>query len=133
MINLEEYNDLLNEFNSYCNQTELDLLNNDIKFILEYFYLRELIIEDHINEKYKNNTSKRHSNLRIADYFFRTLFEENSSTYEIAKLINQFISEINEIYFQKENWDDLSDNTYMNKIKEVFQTKDLPIFIKKRF
>ena len=128
-INLEEYNDLLNEFNSYFNQTELCLLDNDIKFILDYFYLRELIIEEYINEKYKNNSSKRHSNLRIVDYFLRILFEENSSTYETAKLINQFISEINEIYFEKENWDDLSDNTYMNKINEVFGTKDLPKFL----
>ena len=96
---------------------------------MDYFYLRELIIEEYINEKYKNNTFKRHSNLRIADYFLRILFEENSSTYETAKLINQFISEINEIYFEKENWDDLSDNTYMNKINEVFGTKDLPKFL----
>ena len=89
-INLEEYNDLLNEFNTYFNQTELCLLNNDIKFILDYFYLRELIIEEYINEKYKNNTFKRHSNLRIVDYFLRILFEENSSTYKMAKLINQY-------------------------------------------
>ena len=128
-IDLEEYNDLLNEFNLYFKQKELDLLNDDIKFVLEYFYLRELIIEEYINEKYKNDNFKRHSYLRIADYFLRIQFEENSSTNEIAKLINQFISEINEIYFEKENWEDLSDNTYMNKINEVFQTKDLPKFL----
>jgi len=107
----------------------LDLLNNDIKIILGYFYIRELIIENYINEKYKNNTFKRHSNLRIADYFFRILFEENSSTCEMAKLINQFISEINETYFEKENWNDLSDVTYMNKIKDVFGIIELPKFL----
>ena len=128
-INLEEYTDLLNQFKLYFNQKELDLLNNDIKIILAYFYIRELIIENYINEKYKNNTFKRHSNLRIADYFFRILFEENSSTYEMAKLINQFISEINETYFEKENWNDLSDITYMNKIKDVFGTIELPKFL----
>ena len=128
-INLEEYTDLLNQFKLYFNQKEFDLLNNDIKLIIAYFYIRELIIENYINEKYKNNTFKRHSNLRIADYFFRILFEENSSTYEMAKLINQFISEINETYFEKENWNDLSDITYMNKIKDVFWTIELPKFL----
>ena len=128
-INLEEYTDLLNQFKLYFNQKEFDLLNNDIKLIIAYFYIRELIIENYINEKYKNNTFKRHSNLRIADYFFRILFEENSSTYEMAKLINQFISEINETYFEKENWNDLSDITYMNKIKDVFGTIELPKFL----
>jgi len=128
-INLEEYTDLLNQFKLYFIQKELDLLNNDIKIILGYFYIRELIIENYINEKYKNNTFKRHSNLRIADYFFRILFEENSSTCEMAKLINQFISEINETYFEKENWNDLSDVTYMNKIKDVFGIIELPKFL----
>ena len=128
-INLEEYTDLLNQFKLYFNQREFDLLKNDIKIILSYFYIRELIIENYINEKYKNNTFKRHSNLRIADYFFRILFEENSSTYEMAKLINQFISEINETYFEKENWNDLSDVSYMNKIKDVFGTIELPKFL----
>ena len=128
-INLEEYTDLLNQFKLYFNQKEFDLLNNDIKLILSYFYIRELIIENYINEKYKNNTFKRHSNLRIADYFFRILFEENSSTCEMAKLINEFISEINETYFEKENWNDLSDATYMNKIRDVFGITELPKFL----
>jgi len=128
-INLEEYTDLLNQFKLYFNQKEFDLLNNDIKIILSYFYIRELIIENYINEKYKNNTFKRHSNLRIADYFFRILFEENSSTCEMAKLINEFISEINETYFEKENWNDLSDVTYMNKIRDVFGITELPKFL----
>ena len=128
-INLEEYTDLLNQFKLYFNQKEFDLLNNDIKIILSYFYIRELIIENYINEKYKNNTFKRHSNLRIADYFFRILFEENSSTCEMAKLINEFISEINETYFEKENWNDLSDATYMNKIRDVFGITELPKFL----
>ena len=128
-INLEEYTDLLNQFKLYFNQKEFDLLNNDIKNLLDYFYIRELIIENYINEKYKNNTFKRHSNLRIADYFLRILFEENSSTCEMAKLINQFISEINETYFEKENWKDLSDVTYMNKIKDVFGKIELPKFL----
>ena len=128
-INLEEYTDLLNQFKLYFNQKEFDLLNNDIKNLLDYFYIRELIIENYINEINKNNTFKRHSNLRIADYFLRILFEENSSTCEMAKLINQFISEINETYFEKENWKDLSDVTYMNKIKDVFGKIELPKFL----
>ena len=47
----------------------------------------------------------------------------------MAKLINEFISEINETYFEKENWNDLSDATYMNKIRDVFGITELPKFL----
>ena len=128
-INLEEYTDLSDKFVSEIKQEELESLNNDISKIIEYFYLKELIIEKYINEKYSDNYNKRHLNLRFADYLLRTQFEVNVSISDGAKLINQFISEINESYYEKSNLNDLTDHTYMNKINEVFGTKKIPKFL----
>ena len=128
-IKIEEYSDLLNKFSSIFKQEEIDKLKNDYKILIEYFYLRELMIEEYISEKFKLNDNKRHLNLRLADYLLRIQFEENEAIKEDAKLINKFISEINESYFKKENLDDLSDETYMNKINIVLGTKEIPHFL----
>ena len=128
-INLKEYIDIYNEFCSIFKQEELESLNNDISKIINYFYFGELVIENYINKKYRNNNSKRHSSLRYLDYLLRTQFEENISIIDNTKLINQLISEINESYYEKSNLSDLSDNTYMNKINEVFGTKKIPKFL----
>ena len=128
-INLKEYIDIYNEFCSIFKQEELESLNNDISKIIDYFYFGELVIENYINKKYRNNNSKRHLSLRYLDYLLRTQFEENISIIDNTKLINQFISEINESYYEKSNLSDLSDNTYMNKINEVFGTKKIPKFL----
>lgn len=47
-LDLNEYTDLIDKFFSIFIQKEIDQLNNDIKTILDYFYLRELQIEQNI-------------------------------------------------------------------------------------
>ena len=127
-INIEDYNDLLNEFYLVFIQKEIDLLDNDIKNTIEYFYLRELMIKNYISEKYKFNDNKRHSYLRVLDYLLRVQFEGNEAIREASNLINKFISEINESYL-KESGLDLSDSEYMNKMNIVLGTKEIPHFL----
>ena len=129
ILTQEDYYDLLNEFCSIFDQKEIDQLNNNINMIIQYFYLRGLMIEEYINQKYKNSNNKRKKSIIYADYLFKVQFEQNISTNALAQSINQLISEINESYFEKKNMNDLSDKTYMNKIEEVFGTKEIPKFL----
>ena len=128
-IKLEEYSDLLDKFTSLFKQEEINNLKNNFQILIEYFYLRELMIEEYISDKFKLNDNKRHLNSRLTDYLLRINFEENEAIKEDAKLINQFISEINESYFKKDNLEDLSDQTYMSKIEIVLGTKKIPNFL----
>ena len=128
-IKLEEYMDLLDKFSSIFKQEEIDKLKNNYQLLLEYFFLRELMIEEYISDKFKTNDNRRHLNLRLADYLLRINFEENEAIKEDSKLINQYISEINESYFKKDNLEDLSDKTYMFKIERVLGTKQIPHFL----
>lgn len=128
-INFEEYKDVMDEISSVFNQKDMELLDNDIQLILEYFFLREIIVEEFICDKYKNNDNQRHLNLRLADYAIRIQFEENNAIKNTTKLINQFISEINVEYIDTKNIDDLSDITYMSKIEEVLGTIEVPNFL----
>ena len=59
----------------------------------------------------------------------RTQFENNLSTKDGAEGINKLLSEINETYFDNSNLNDLTDETYMNKIEEKFGTKQIPHFL----
>ena len=128
-INLEEYSDLLDKFSSLFKQKEIDNLKNNYQILLEYFFLREFLIEEYISDKYKTNDNKRHLNLRLADYLLRINFEENEAIKDDSKLINQFISEINEFYLKKDNLEDLSDEKYMFKIEAVLGTMQIPHFL----
>ena len=122
-IKFEEYKDVMDEISSVFNQKEMELINNDIKLIIEYFYLREIIVDQYICDKYKNNDNQRHLNLRLEDYALRIQFDENISIKDTTKLINKLISGINCQYIEKQNLDDLSDLTYMNKLEKVLGTK----------
>ena len=128
-INFDDYKEVMDEISSVFNQKEMESLNNDIQLIVEYFYLREIIIEQSIINKYKHNDNQRHLNLRLADYAIRIQFEENIAIKNTSKLINKFISEINETYIEKKNLNDLSDKTYMNNIEKVLGTKNVPKFL----
>ena len=50
-LNFEEYIDLKEEFSSLFIQNEIDMMNNDIKKLLEYFYYGEILLENYINKK----------------------------------------------------------------------------------
>ena len=128
-INLGDYTDLLDKFSYIFKQEEIEHLKNNYQFLLEYFYLREIMIEEYISDKFKYNDKQRHLNSKLADYLLRAQFEENEAIKEDAKLINQFISEINESYFKEENIEDLSDKTYMYKIEGVLGTMQIPNFL----
>jgi hypothetical protein len=128
-IKLEEYSDLLDKFSTLFKQEEIDKLKNNYQILLEYFFLREFLIEEYISDKYKTNDNKRHLNLRLADYLLRINFEENEAIKEDSKLISQFISEINEFYLKKDNLEDLSDEKYMFKIEAVLGTMQIPHFL----
>jgi len=128
-IDLKEYSDLTEEFFSIFIQEDIDQLKNDIKIILDYFYFGELLIESYITNLYKTNDNKRHLNIRLADYLLRVQFEENKSICETTKLINKLILEVNESYFEKDNLNDLTDKTYLDKISKVLGTKNIPKFL----
>jgi len=83
---------------------------------LDYFYFGEIIINQYISDKYKNDNNKRHLNIRLADYLLRVQFEQNESINEAAKKINEQINTINESYNEINNLKDLSDKTYIDKI-----------------
>ena len=125
----KDYSELQNEFYSINNQNEIEQLNNDTNKIIQYFYLRELLIEDYINQKYKNNDNKRLACLKEANDLFMSQFGENKSTRSIAKSINQLISGINKSYFDNKNNKNLSEKNYMNEIDKVFGTKEFPKFL----
>jgi hypothetical protein len=130
-IDIKEYSDLTNEFFSIFIQEDLDQLNNNNnkKIILDYFYYGELLIEQYITNKYKNNDNKRHLNLRLADYLLRFQFEKNESICGATKLINDLILQVNESYFEQNNLNDLSDKTYLDKVSKVLGTNVIPKFL----
>ena len=128
-INLEEYKDLTDEFSKIINQKDIDTLGNNIQKILDYFYFGEIIINQYISDKYKNDNDKRHLNIRLADYLLRVQFEENESINEAAKKINEEINAINESYNEINNIRDLSDKTYIDKIQKVLNNKYIPLFL----
>ena len=112
-------------------EKDLILLNNDIKAILEYYYYNELIIEQFISTKYKgkNKKNKRYSYFRIADYALRIQFNVISLIQEATKLINNIISEINDSYLEEKYIEDLSDETYMDRLDKALGTKKIPHFL----
>ena len=128
-IDIKEFSDLTDEFVSIFIQKDIEQLNNDIKLILDYFYFRELLIDQYIDDKYKNNDNKRHLSIRLADYLLRVQFEENESICETAKLINALILEVNESYIEQNNLNDLSDKTYLDKVSKVLGTNEIPRFL----
>ena len=129
-LNFEEYIDLKEEFSSLFIQNEIDMMNNDIKKLLEYFYYGEILLENYINKKYENNNSKRYSYLRVLDCLLRILFEENNSIKNSSKSINEIISDINESYYKKKIViDDLSDVKYEEKIIDLLGTETIPHFL----
>ena len=128
-INIEDYNDLLNEFYRLFVQEEINLLNNDIRNTIEFFYLRELTMKNYISEKFKFNDNRRHSYLRVLDYLLRIQFEGNNAIKDVSNLINLFISEVNESYLQNGNLEDLSDSAYMDKLESILGTKKIPHFL----
>ena len=124
-IDIKEFSDLTDEFFSIFIQKDIEQLNNDIKLILDYFYFRELLINQYISTKYKNNDKKRHLNIRLVDYLLRVQFEENESIYETTKLINSLILEVNKSYIDKNNLNDLSDKTYLDKVSKVLGVNEI--------
>jgi len=128
-IDIKEFSDLTDEFFSIFIQKDIEQLNNDIKLILDYFYFRELLINQYISTKYKNNDKKRHLNIRLVDYLLRVQFEENESIYETTKLINSLILEVNKSYIDKNNLNDLSDKTYLDKVSKVLGVNEIPRFL----
>ena len=128
-INLDEYKDLTDEFNKIIIQKDIDLLGNDIQRILDYFHFGEIIINQYISDKYKNDNNKRHLNIRLADYLLRVQFEQNESINEAAKKINEQINTINESYNEINNLKDLSDKTYIDKIQRALNNKYIPLFL----
>lgn len=128
-INIKEYSDLIGVFYFNFKQEDIDILNDDKKKILNYFYLRESKIETYINNKYKNNDNKRHLNIRLADYLLRVQFRENESICKTTKLINDLILQVNESYNEQNNLNDLSDETYLNKVKKVLGVNKVPKFL----
>lgn len=49
-IDIKEYSDLTDEFFSIFIQEDIDKLNKDTKLILDYFYFRELLIDEYITK-----------------------------------------------------------------------------------
>jgi hypothetical protein len=82
IIKLEKYSDLLNEFYRIIIQKDIERLGNNIQLILDYYYLRETVINHFISDKYKDDNDKRHDYMRVADGLFRVNFEENESIYD---------------------------------------------------
>ena len=57
-INLEKFSDLTDEFNRIIIQKDLELLCNNIQNILDYYYLREIVLNKYISDKYKDDNDK---------------------------------------------------------------------------
>ena len=72
---------------------------------------------------------KRHLNIRLGDYLIRVQFDINKSIYETTKSINELILKINESYLEKNNLNDLSDQTYLDKVSKALGTKRIPRFL----
>ena len=127
-IDIEKYGNFLNEINNNFLQEEINQLKNESDVIF-YFYIKELFCLDFINTNYKDNKNERMLYKRFSNTLLRLLFENNKAIKEISQNINQKIIDINKKY---DNFDlnmDLSEKTYLNRIKNVFKTEELPHFL----
>ena len=127
-IDIEKYGNFLNEINNNFLQEEINQLKNESDVIF-YFYTKELFCLDFINTNYKDNKNERMLYKRFSNTLLRLLFENNKAIKEISQNINQKIIDINKKY---DNFDlnmDLSEKTYLNRIKNVFKTEELPHFL----
>ena len=125
---IEKYENFLNEINNNFLQEEINQLKNESDVIF-YFYTKELFCLDFINTNYKDNKNERMLYKRFSNTLLRLLFENNKAIKEISQNINQKIIDINKKY---DNFDlnmDLSEKTYLNRIKNVFKTEELPHFL----
>ena len=127
-IDIEKYGNFLNEINNNFLQEEINQLKNESDVIF-YFYIKELFCLDFINTNYKDNKNERMLYKRFSNTLLRLLFENNKAIKEISQNINQKIIDINKKY---DNFDlnmDLSEKTYLNRIKNAFKAEELPHFL----
>ena len=127
-IDIEKYGNFLNEINNNFLQEEINQLKNESDVIF-YFYIKELFCLDFINTNFKDNKNERMLYKRFSNTLLRLLFENNKAIKEISQNINQKIIDINKKY---DNFDlnmDLSEKTYLNRIKNAFKAEELPHFL----
>ena len=127
-IDIEKYENFLNEIDNNFLQEEINQLKNESDVIF-YFYIKELFCLDFINTNYKDNKNERMLYKRFSNTLLRLLFENNKAIKEISQNINQKIIDINKNY---DNFDlnmDLSEKTYLNRIKNAFKAEELPHFL----
>ena len=125
---IEKYDNFLNEINNNFLQEEINQLKNESDVIF-YFYTKELFCLDFINTNFKDNKNERMLYKRFSNTLLRLLFENNKAIKEISQNINQKIIDINKKY---DNFDlnmDLSEKTYLNRIKNAFKAEELPHFL----
>ena len=125
---IEKYENFLNEINTNFKQDDINQLKNEFDVIL-YFYINEIICLDYIRQNFKDNKNERILYKKFSNTLLRLLFENNESIKEIAQNINQKLSDINKNY---DNFDfnmDLSEETYLKKIQDAFNTDELPHFL----
>ena len=125
---IEKYYNFLNEINNNFLQEEINQLKNESDVIF-YFYIKELFCLDFINTNFKDNKNERMLYKRFSNTLLRLLFENNKAIKEISQNINQKIIDINKKY---DNFDlnmDLSEKTYLNRIKNAFKAEELPHFL----
>ena len=125
---IEKYEKFLNEINTNFKQDDINQLKNEFDVIL-YFYINEIICLDYIRQNFKDNKNERILYKKFSNTLLRLLFENNESIKEIAQNINQKLSDINKNY---DNFDfnmDLSEETYLKKIQDAFNTDELPHFL----
>ena len=128
-INLEKFSDLTDEFHRIIIQKDLELLCNNIQNILDYYYLREIVLNKYISDKYKDDNDKRHLYIRVADYLLRTNLKTSESINKAAKKIIEQIDKINQSYIESNDLEDLSDKTYIEKIQKALGNKNIPLFL----
>jgi len=131
-INLEKFLDLTDEFNRIIIQKDLELLGNNIQRILDYYYLREIVLNQYISDKYKDDNDKRHLYIRVADYLLGANFKTSESINEAAEKIKEEIHKINQSFIETKNLEDLSDKTYIEKIQRTLGNKYIPLFLLRR-
>ena len=125
---IEKYEVFLKQINDNFIKEEINKLQLEIDVIF-YFYERELFCLDFINTNFKDNKKERILYKKFSNCLLRLLFEESESIKEIAANINNKLNDINQNYLNFELNMDLSEKTYLKKIKDVFKTEDLPHFL----
>ena len=125
---IENYIIFLNEVDCNFSQEEINKLETEMAVIF-YFYVKELFCLDFINTNFKDNKKERILYKKFSNSLLRLLFENNNSIKEIAANINNKLNNINQNYLNFELNMDLSEKTYLKKIKDVFKTEDLPHFL----